>query len=511
MLLLDFTTYPSIPTQLLLSPKELKLVEPFYYHYMGLTAELTDDDSTTDDNEFNTRFMDLCNQEPTLQRALRLAEKKVNASAWYCILPPVNIGGQNPYTCQGDYYTSDSPNKQEIATNWQAFFFSYHANDTTSRKYFSDLRNSLNLSNEFRYVDIYVLSCLITMVNIYGPQLNSSQEITQTKQRPYFHSPISKAYREQTLIGTWGDKGGYLTVGDKTKIFAKITDKDKKPVSLPPLYIAIQTAIGNLIEEANNVLPIIITPAQIARKVFMQSSDFEVSKDDIETIIQAMDTMRHYDAYIDFSKQLTDHTNIKKQNDYDYTEGVEAFGTEQGDLIYAKKIAAGERDVGEAPITWKGNEVKLAYKIYDTPAFYHYSHVVRQIAEIDNRLISSSCDAKKLLGEKSKQKKTSLRESALEISIISNIKYITSMIERYPNLSTPARTLSFSDLFDQEELNAMTPAKRRTRIKYITQYLDFLKENGEITDYEIVSGLHNKVTGFVINPKRRTKRSQTKK
>lgn len=502
--------YPSIPSQLLLTPKETDLIMPFCSHYRAVMQMVTND---VLNDELNKTFKDLCINENGLQRAIRIADKHIYES-WYSTFPSVStLISHTPKSYERPFYlTSDSPNeaKEIPPENWQDFYFSFHAPSINTREYYSDLRNSLKLSREYRYIDYEIIYTLLSIVEVFGSP-TQGEEITTTKMRSFFHSPISKAYREQTLIGTWGDIGGHLTVGDKTKIFAKITDKDEKPVSLPPLYIAIQTAIGNLIEEANNALPIIVTPAQIARKVFMQSSDFEVSKDDIETIIQAMDTMRHYDAYIDFSQQLTDHTNIKKQNDYDYTEGVEAFGVEQGDLIYAKKIAAGKRATGEAPITWKGNEVKLAYKIYEIPAFYHYSHVVRQIAEIDNRLISSSCDAKKLLGEKSKQKKTGLRESALEISIISNIKYITSMIERYPNLSTPARTLSFSDLFDQEELNAMTPAKRRTRIKYITQYLDFLKENGEITDYEIVSGLHNKVTGFVINPKRRTKRSQTKK
>ena len=511
MLLLDFTTYPSIPTQLLLSPKELKLVEPFYYHYMGLTAELTDDESTADDNEFNTRFMDLCNQEPTLQRALRLAEKKVNASAWYCILPPVNIGGQNPYTCQGDYYTSDSPDKQEIATNWQEFFFSYHANDTTSRKYFSDLRNSLNLSNEFRYVDIYVLSCLIKMVNIYGPQIKSSQEITQTKQRPYFHSPISKAFREQITISKWGAQGGFLSVGGNTTIYAKITDKNGEPITLTHLDMAIQIAIGNLIEEAGGKPPIIVTPAQIARKVYMQGADYAVSKEDVHTIINALDTMGDNKSYTDFATQLKEHTAMKKQSDYNYSDDLETYGTEEGHLINAIKYTKGTRKKGDIPITWQGEEVKVAYKILDYPPFYRYSHAVGQMAESENKLISSSAEAKAILMDAAKQKKTGLRESALEHSILSNVKYIVGMIDRYPNLHTSARTLAFDDLFDQDELNAMTPAKRRTRIKYIVSYLEYLKRNGEIDDFSPVTGLNNKLTGYVINPIKRTRRRTEKK
>lgn len=208
-------------------------------------------------------------------------------------------------------------------------------------------------------------------------------KLTEIKRADSFGLPLSKAWLQQQAIAAEGAAGMELNVGKKTAAGtviteATITDRDGKPLSITEVQKGVQRAVGNLIYEAGGkaACPITVSPAQIYRAYARLPLDVTVTAQQEAEMEAAMDVLMYAPSSLNFTAQLEKHKHIRQQPDYDYTG--KAAGRLEGPLIQAQKQKATSRD---------GTHV-VAYKIYDVPVFYMYSHVVGQIAWVPNALLT---------------------------------------------------------------------------------------------------------------------------
>lgn len=304
--------------------------------------------------------------------------------------------------------------------------------------------------------------------------------------------PCSRVFRDQKRIGSQGAAGARLSVGMDNKgrgevyVTAHIKGKDGQALTLNGVMQGVQAAIGQLIDENKDRLPLIVTPAQIYRAYARLDSDAKVMEQQAAQMEQAMDTLMYASARVDFTEQLEKHKNIKKQKDYDYTG--EKAGSLEGHLIAAVK--------GEA--TNRKGERKVSYKVYDYPLLYWYSHVVGQIAQVPNKLLTG--DKK---GDKGAGKTTAkAQRTALNMGMRRNV---VTRIEVWRGQRARHKTIHPLTIRVQEVANdcriVLTDKTRRTLRKNIQQYFDELKaqgtRNGGIKDYKPKKA-GRRIDGFAI-------------
>ncbi len=316
-----------------------------------------------------------------------------------------------------------------------------------------------------------------------------AEKITEITQQACFGIPLSKAWREQGIIAAEGAAGREINVGKKTSsgaviVQASISGKDGKALSIDEVQKGVQRAIGNLIYEAGgkSKLPIIVTPQQIYRAYARLPLNATVSPQQAEEMERAMDVLMYAPASLNFTAQLEKHKHIKQQPDYDY-QG-EQSGRLSGTLVQAQKLEAEARDGSRS----------IAYKIYDVPVLYLYSHVINQMAWVPNELLTG--------GEKPPIKTTETRDAkgtARNIAMKENIlTRVLRMKERQKKEESFIRLIRVDEVAEDCGI-VLTDKIRRTLLKNMALYLDELQAQKQIKGYsEKKEG--RKIAGYTVNP-----------
>ena len=312
------------------------------------------------------------------------------------------------------------------------------------------------------------------------------EKLTEISRADFFGLPLSKAWRQQHAIAAEGAAGRELNVGNKTLsgaviVKASISDREGKPLDINEVQKGVQRAIADLIYEAGGkkALPINVSPAQIYRAYARLPFDAMVTAQQEAEMEAAMDVLMYAPSRVDFTAQLQKHKHIEKQADYDY-EG-EAAGKLEGNLIQAQKMEG----------TTKNGARVVAYKIYDVPVYYMYSHAVGQIAWLPNALLTGSTKPA------TKPAKTEAQEGVQYVAIKTNmLTRIMRMKERKKARETYIKVIRAAEVAEDCEIE-LTRQKERTLLKNMALYLDELKAQKQIKGYEETKQ-GRKIAGYSI-------------
>ena len=296
--------------------------------------------------------------------------------------------------------------------------------------------------------------------------------------------PIARAYRLQDEIGAAGAEGTQIRVSSKgdelVTIYAKISDRDGNPISPSATHTNLCAAFGQIWEE-NGCQPCVVSVEKIYRTYAGLSCDEHATPQQLAEVEAAIDEMLFMPAEVNFSEQISKQKKIKKKDDIDYKDA--HF---KGTMIPAQK--------GKA--TYNGATV-TAYKIYDMPLFYKYSHAVGQIAQVDRKLLSDISKARKSVGE-GKRRRSEAEKSTGGVyggtRVVNLRRYILTSIEDMKRIAKKSkgrplgagvRTILYADIADKCGYDITSAQTIRTLRSNVDGYLAELVSSGHISKYEI--------------------------
>lgn len=296
--------------------------------------------------------------------------------------------------------------------------------------------------------------------------------------------PIARAYRLQDEIGAAGAEGTQIRVSSKgdelVTIYAKISDKDGNPISPSATHTNLCAAFGQIWEE-NGCQPCVVSVEKIYRTYAGLSYDEHATPQQLAEVEAAIDEMLFMPAEVNFSEQISKQKKIKKKDDIDYKDA--HF---KGTMIPAQKVKA----------TYNGATV-TAYKIYDMPLFYKYSHAVGQIAQVDRKLLSDMSATRKTAGEGRKNRTEAEKATGTMYGgtrVVNLRRYILTAIEDMKRiakkskgkpLGTGARTILYADIAAKCGYDITSAQTIRTLRSNVDGYLSELVNSGHISKYEI--------------------------
>lgn len=199
----------------------------------------------------------------------------------------------------------------------------------------------------------------------------------QLKRFEKMYISTSKASKKQQEIAIKSREEGMATldVGGKGKanalVFAEIKGKDGAEYIPDHLEMHLQDVIGQLVQTYG--APITVSAEQIYR-AFTGRFDDDVTAQQEAEIIIAMDRLIVAPASIDYTQQIQNHKGIETPKDYD---------KDQDRHIIAGTLIAGERHT-----QMRNGRSVTVYTIFKQPMFSRYSQIVRQIKQVDVRLIA---------------------------------------------------------------------------------------------------------------------------
>ena len=296
--------------------------------------------------------------------------------------------------------------------------------------------------------------------------------------------PIARAYRMQDEIGAAGADGTQIRVSPKgdelVTIYAKISDRDGNPIFPSATHTNLCAAFGQIWEE-NGCQSCVVSVEKIYRTYAGLSYDEHATPQQLAEIEAAIDEMLFMPAEVNFSEQISKQKKIRKKDDIDYKDA--HF---KGTMIPAQKVKA----------TYNGTTV-TAYKVYDMPLFYKYSHAVGQIAQVDRKLLSDMSATRKTAG-KGRKNRTEAEKSTSTVyggtRVVNLRRYILSAIEDMKRISKKgkgkplgkgARTILYEDIAAKCGYDISSPRTVRTLRSNVDGYLSELVSNGHISGYEI--------------------------
>ena len=296
--------------------------------------------------------------------------------------------------------------------------------------------------------------------------------------------PIARAYRMQDEIGAAGADGTQIRVSPKgdelVTIYAKISDRDGNPISPSATHTNLCAAFGQIWEE-NGCQSCVVSVEKIYRTYAGLSYDEHATPQQLAEIEAAIDEMLFMPAEVNFSEQISKQKKIRKKDDIDYKDA--HF---KGTMIPAQKVKA----------TYNGTTV-TAYKVYDMPLFYKYSHAVGQIAQVDRKLLSDMSATRKTAG-KGRKNRTEAEKATSTVyggtRVVNLRRYILSAIEDMKRISKKgkgkplgkgARTILYEDIAAKCGYDISSPRTIRTLPSNVDGYLSELVSNGHISRYEI--------------------------
>lgn len=296
--------------------------------------------------------------------------------------------------------------------------------------------------------------------------------------------PIARAYRLQDEIGAAGAEGTQIRVSSKgdelVTIYAKISDRDGNPISPSATHTNLCAAFGQIWEE-NGCQPCVVSVEKIYRTYAGLSYDEHATPQQLAEVEAAIDEMLFMPAEVNFSEQISKQKKIKKKDDIDYKDA--HF---KGTMIPAQKVKA----------TYNGATV-TAYKIYDMPLFYKYSHAVGQIAQVDRKLLSDMSATRKAAGEGRKNRTEAEKATGTMYGgtrVVNLRRYILTSIEDIKRIAKKskgkplgegARTIFYADIAAKCGYDISSPRTIRTLRSNVDGYLAELVSSGHISKYEI--------------------------
>lgn len=309
--------------------------------------------------------------------------------------------------------------------------------------------------------------------------------------------PIARAYRLQDEIGAHGEQGTEIRVSSKgdnlVTIYAKISDKDGNPVSPSATHTNLCAAFGQIWEE-NGCQSCVASVEKIYRVYAGLSYDEHATPQQLAEIEEAIDEMLFMPAEVNFSEQIDKQKKIKKKDDIDYKDA--HF---KGTMIPAQKVKA----------TYNGATV-TAYKIYDMPLFYKYSHAVGQIAQVDRKLLSDMSATRKAAGQGRKNRTEAEKATSAMYGgtrVVNLRRYILTSIEDMKRISKRKkgeplgkglRSISYADIAEKCGYDITSPRTLRTLRSNVDGYLSELVNSGHISGYDVNKD-KQKYVGVCIN------------
>lgn len=209
------------------------------------------------------------------------------------------------------------------------------------------------------------------------PEEPSLVDTIQLKRFDKMYISTSKASKMQQGIAlvTAQEGRASLDVGGKGKanalIFAEIRGKDGAQYIPDHLEMHLQDVIGQLVQTYGT--PMTVSAEQIYR-AFTGRFDDDVTAQQEAEIIVAMDKLITAPASIDYTQQIKNHKYIDTPKDYD---------KDQDRHIIAGTLIAGERHT-----QMRNGRSVTVYTIFKPPMFARYSQIVRQVKQVDVRLIA---------------------------------------------------------------------------------------------------------------------------
>ena len=310
------------------------------------------------------------------------------------------------------------------------------------------------------------------------------EPITEITQKDLFGLPLSKLWQQQGMIAKMGrvgrlngsDSAGLpVNVGQKTAkgaviVFAEISDQDGKPIDIDEVCKGVQRAVANLIYEAGGAaaLPIKITPQQIYRAYARLPRDATVTEHQTEEMEQAMDKLIIAPAQLDYTAQLERHTKVTQQDDFDYDLG---SGKRKETLIFATKDE----------FTLRGQRV-AGYEVYRIPILYLYSRGFGQIAWTPNQLLTGP-DKPTVKETREKSTQNNARSVAMKQNILSRVYRMEQRRKAHKPYTPLIRIDEVAEDIFPEGMEGLTERGRRTLRKNMSQYLEYLREQGKISGF----------------------------
>ena len=289
----------------------------------------------------------------------------------------------------------------------------------------------------------------------------SDQKLSPVPRSPKAYMPVSKVSRKQLLATTEAlsvDVGGGALVESQIWVDEGIT--------LNEFDVEIQNTIGEMIQN-NGDRVLTATPAQIFRECAALMDKEKVSSDMEGQVMDAVDKMLSARAVIDFSAQVQKHKRIKRQHDVDY----DAVRIE-GHLIEGRKL-----------IVNAGGYSKVAYRFYDKPMYYAYSHAIGQIATINKKLLNTSAS-----GDSAKSRKNTRDFVLLKRALAREIERMKKEAERNEGAYEPR--LSYTKLQDEIGLREASEKQLRTLRADVDYLLEYWSTLGYIRTFDKYKNAH---------------------
>lgn len=281
-----------------------------------------------------------------------------------------------------------------------------------------------------------------------------------------------------------------------TIVRARIQGHDGEKVNISYFDCQIEATIAQMVYE--NGVPLYVTPAQIYRKFSQGSREVTVTKKQESEVIQSVDKLMKTPATLDFTEEIQNHTKLKRNPQFDYSntviEGTLITGLHiSQSLIKAASLEAAEKKVDNA-YYYKGHIVEHVFVIYSMPMYAVHDHMVNQIATFSNKFLQGESKASPTepLHEK--------REPINESHVISMKRYILLQIRRMKQNQNNERMaaryrgdipstehterLSFAKIAEHADIT-MTPRTTRTLRTNTERILNALIREGLIRSYAI--------------------------
>lgn len=295
----------------------------------------------------------------------------------------------------------------------------------------------------------------------------------------------NKAFREQRAIAA-RNRFTPVNVGNAI-IQARIGKEGEPPVELSEFEMLIEQSIGEIIQyqtrlQGEKCLPIAISPEQLYRWiVYDGSSEATVSQQQRESVINAFDKLIQTPAELHILEQLEKHTQLKSKPGYK-------------NLLKNEGVMVGNLVTGMRVSLYRYNDkiINDALVIYSMPMFFYYSAFTGQLLKVDRKLLTGE-DVKKnpsrntaydsILRNHILYRLNLIRQELKEKNkkIAQQAKYHGSKQKPY---TTYTKVILLASLAEECKVSLETPKKLEVFRNKVLDYMQELKQKGEIKAFE---------------------------
>ncbi len=264
--------------------------------------------------------------------------------------------------------------------------------------------------------------------------------------------------------------------GRGTLVYTRISGHDGNRVSITFFDCQMEATIAQLVEE--NGLPLVVTPAQIYRKYAAMGREDRVTKKQEDEVIASIDKLIVTPATLDFTQEIQNHTKLKRDPRYNYSNTVIEGTLITGVRISQTTIKAASPDAAEKQMHayfYKGRIVENAYVIYAMPMYAVHDHMVGQLATFPSRLLNSPEGAGHQEDLPEKREPTNARH-------VSSMRYYILLQVNRMKRAFENEKLSFAKIAENSDI-VITPRSLRTLRTNTERILNELQAEGMILEF----------------------------